>query len=57
MLKMNSIYILDSAAPEILPDGIDVPTIVYICIGVALLIAITVFVTIKIVNKKNNKKK
>ena len=57
MLKMNSIYILDSAAPEILPDGIDVPTIVYICIGVALLIAIAVFVTIKIVNKKNNKKK
>lgn len=54
---MNSIYILDSAVPEILPDGIDVPTIVYICIGIALLIGLTVFITIKIINKKNNKKK
>ena len=54
---MFSICFLDSAAPEILPDGIDVPTIVYISIGAAILIAATVFITIKIVNKKNNKKK
>ncbi len=49
---MSNIYLLDSAAPEIPFEGIDVPNIVIISILASIILAITIVIIIKKVNKK-----
>ena len=51
------LYLLDSAAPSEPFSNIDDIEIIYIAIIVALVIAITTLIIIKLVNKKKENKK
>ena len=50
---MNNLNLLDSAAPEIPFEGIDVPNVVIISVLASILIAIIIVI---VINKINNKK-